>query len=241
VQKTPPVKPSARQLGEYDQLLRDRLSHGGSGSFAALGESERAAALGALSQGEKRLAATLVTRDAFDLAKALRPFTGDFFGDVIFGIGVLGMTLSTITILMLISGFVICELLGLPPTGWPHRLGTLAAATGALGPFFWSKAAFWLAVPTSVFGLILLPIAYWTFFLLMNSRSLLGDERPRGTARLIWNVLMITAASIATVASLIGVWTKAPRLGGTAIVLFLAAVAVAHVLRKRRTTEAGGA
>ena len=65
---------------------------------------------------------------------------------------------------MLISGFVICEMLGLPPTGWPFRAGTMVAGViGALGPFFWSGAAFYLAVPTSVFGFVLLPFAYITF------------------------------------------------------------------------------
>lgn len=148
---------------------------------------------------EQLLAIHLTRRDAFDLATSLAPLTGSTVANYVFGLGVLGMALSTITILMLISGFCVCEALGLPPTGWPHRLGCLAAATGVLGPFLWQgEARFWLAVPTSVFGMMLLPIAYWTFFLLMNQRSLLGDEMPTGGRRVVWNTLMILAASVAT-------------------------------------------
>ena len=120
----------------------------------------------------------LVKRDAFNLAESLEPLTGSLFARVVFGIGVVGMALSSIAILMLISGFVVCEMLGLEPKGRAYRLGSLAAVVGVLGPFVWKDAQFWLAVPTSVFGMALLPIAYISFFLLMNQRKLLGENLP---------------------------------------------------------------
>ena len=49
-----------------------------------------------------------------------------------------------------------------------------------------------------------LPIAYFTFLLLMNSKSLLGDAMPTGARRLRWNVLMAIATAVATFGS---VWT----------------------------------
>lgn len=158
---------------------------------------------------EKRLAAALSNRDAMDLAKALEPLTGSTVANVIFGIGVVGMTLSTISLLMLISGFVLCEVLNVPPVGWTHRIGCLAAATGALWPIIWTgDARFYLAIVTSVFGMVLLPIAYMTFFLMMNSRSLLGDEMPRGGKRVLWNVMMLLATAAALYASVYVVVTK---------------------------------
>jgi Mn2+/Fe2+ NRAMP family transporter len=193
---------------------------------------ERAARREALPDGDRALAAMLVKRDAFDLAKALQPFTGDLFANVLFGIGVLGMALSTITLLMLISGFVICEMLGVPAEGRIHRLGTLAATTGALGPFVWSQAAFYLAVPTSVFGMALLPIAYWTFFLMMNSRRLLGDDLPRGANRVCWNALMLVAAGLATAASLWSIDAKTGWKGLAGLGLFLLTAAVVHLRRR---------
>ena len=127
-----------------------------------------------------------------------------------------------ISLLMLISGFVFCEILGLPPGGWPHRLGTLLAGVGgAFGPFIWKDAAFYLAVPTSVFGFVLLPLAYLTFFLLMNQNSLLGEEAPRGFKRLVWNVLMGISAGAATIGSLYMTWVKARYVGVAAVVGFV--------------------
>lgn len=200
--------PAAKMVGAYEGLLSARAAHDGV-EVASLAEADR------------ELAAMLVKRDAFDLAQALAPLTGDFFANVIFGLGVLAMALSTITILMLISGFVICEMIGVEPEGWAHRLGSLAACSGALGPFLWSKAAPWLAVPTSVFGMMLLPIAYWTFVLMLNSRSLMGEHKPRGGALMAWNALLLPAAAIATAASLWSVNAKAGWKGWVAVGVFL--------------------
>lgn len=201
------VQVSDKHMTDYQGLLKRRLGT----EAAELGEDELQTRLATIPVAERKIAATLVTRSSADLAQALRPLTGDFFANVLFGIGVLGMTLSTITILMLISGFVICEMFGLPQTGWPYRLAMMAAATGALGPFVWSKAAFWLAVPTSIFGLILSPIAFLTFFLLMNRPKLLGDSMPSGGRRVLWNVLMGVAVVIAVTASAYGIWVKVLR------------------------------
>ncbi len=184
-----------------------------------------------LTQVEKELALALVPRKAMDLANSLNNLTGSSSSDVIFGLGVVGMTLSTITILMLISGMVICEMFNLPPTGWPHRLATLAATTGVLGPFVWGELGFYLAVPTSVFGLMLLPIAYLTFFLLMNQKKLLGDSMPKGVSRLVWNLLMFVAAGVASVASVWAIWQKAGWLGIGAAVGLLGLAIFVQVIR----------
>jgi Mn2+/Fe2+ NRAMP family transporter len=140
------------------------------------------------------------------LANALEPFTGKVFAQFIFGIGVMGMAISTIIILMLISGFSFCEMLNVPSEGWPHRIGCLIpGVVGVFFPIIWtgeSKVA--LAVPTSVIGGALLPIAYFTFLLLMNSKKLLGDKMPQGNKRLVWNLLMGLATAIAAFGSIWG-------------------------------------
>jgi Mn2+/Fe2+ NRAMP family transporter len=220
-----PIEPTAQERSEYTALLSKRLA----GDSTVTAEE--------LPLPEREIAAMLVTRDANRLSGAITPLTGPTIGNLVFGLGVVGMALSTITILMLISGFVLCEMLNLSPTGWPFRLCCLAAALGALGPFFWTQAAFKLAVPTSVFGLMLLPIAYLTFFLLMNQRSLLGDQMPTGRSRVVWNLLMLVAASIATAASLYMVWLKAREKGLWAIGLLLAAALVVQVHRWNRKDE----
>ncbi len=168
------------------------------------------------SDAEKTVAATLMRRDAIDLAKSLEPLTGPFVANIVFGLGVLGMVLSTISILMLISGFVFAEMFGAEPGGWGHRAGTLVAGVGgALWPVFWTgQSRFYLAVVTAVFAFMLLPFAYVTFVFLLNSRSLLKGEMPTGIKRLLWNMLMAVAASVATAAALYMIWVKGAALAG---------------------------
>ncbi|BCX49482.1 hypothetical protein HAHE_33900 [Haloferula helveola] len=164
---------------------------------------------------DKTLADMLVKRDANALAITLEPFAGPTIAQKIFGIGVLGMALSTIVILMLMNGTAFLEAFspgklsadGLaepPPTNKAvFFLGcALSGLSGCMYPQFWSgasKAA--LAVPTSVIGGSLIPIAYFTFLLMMNSRHILGSERPTGGKRVVWNLLMIIATGVATCGS----------------------------------------
>jgi len=105
----------------------------------------------------------------------------------------------------------------------------------ALGPFFWKQAAFWLAVPTSIFCMTLLPVAYFTFLLLMNQRSLLGENMPRGLRRLVWNVLMLVSAGLAAFGSIWSIWSKGRWYGISVAIAF---VVLAVVVQIRRSVKA---
>lgn len=153
---------------------------------------------------DKKMAAMLVDRKDSDLANSLSSLAGPGVGRIIFGIGVLGMAISTIIILMLINGFCLCEAMGRPGDQKLHFLGSLIPGIiGICFPLIWtaeSKAA--LAVPTSVIGSSLLPIAYFIFLLMMNSKQLLGAAMPQGGKRIAWNILMIIATGLATFGSI---------------------------------------
>lgn len=171
---------------------------------------ERAQQVAGMPESEKRLAATLVKRNAFQLAESLEPLLGQRQANRIFGLGVLGMGFSTIIILMLINGYVFREL---APERWErpaHYLGCIVAGlTGALWPFIWTgNSQFWLAILTSTFGMMLLPIAYITFFFMMNNRRLLGNDKPEGASLVIWNILMLLSVAGAVVAAGSAIWTK---------------------------------
>lgn len=181
-------------------------------------------AIQSLPQSDRTLAAMLHVRDDKALALTLSPFTGDVVARKVFGIGVLGMALSTIVILMLINGLAFEELFGGKGKTGESQGGNnkkkafgigclISGLAGCAYPFIWTsdnKAA--LAIPTSVIGGSLIPIAYFTFFLLMNSKKVLGDARPEGSARILWNSLMAVATLIATAGSCWAIYTK--ELGG---------------------------
>ncbi len=173
------------------------------------------AEMAALPAAEKKIAASMVQRNAGQLSGTLAPLfgegeTGKKRANFIFGLGVFGMGFSTIIILMLINGFVFCEAMGRPDAVGPYVAGCLVAGiVGVLWPLFWTgDSKFWLAIVASNFGMMLLPIAYVTFFMMMNSRTLMGPEKPRGLSMIIWNVLMAFAVIGAIVAASGAIWEK---------------------------------
>ena len=186
---------------------------------------------------DKQLAAMLVSRDAFQLAGSLEKLTGNkAVSQTIFGIGVVGMAISTIIILMLINGFCLTEAIGAKMGGVIHRTGAiLPGITGALGfLFLWSNAdaKFWLAVPTSVFGMVLLPIAYFTFFCMINSKELMGDALPKGGKRVALNLAMGLALLAASIGAAWSIWSKVKWVGVSAVGLFILLALGGHCYRK---------
>ena len=223
---------------QYEGLASRRLAAElGPEAIQALTPEAKASALAALPEADRRMAAMLVKRDANQLALSLAPLTGDVVANVIFGVGVVGMAVSSIIILMLINGFVICEMLDRPLHGKTYRFGAMLPLLGVLGPFIWgaAKARFWLAVPTSVFGMVLLPIAYFSFFLMMNQKSLLKDNMPSGGKRVAWNVLMVLAAGLASFGSIWSLWNKLRWTGMAILAIFLLLATVVQVMRRGRT------
>jgi hypothetical protein len=194
-------KTNSKEVKAYYDLLDKRVKN--DPNFASAG-ADLVVAREQLPEADRRLAAMLAARDNLALAKTLEPLVGSQVAQKVFGIGVLGMAISTIIMLMVINGFAVCAMVGAPTDGHVHRLGSLIPCIGVLGPFFWGAAAPALAGPTSMIGGAMLPIAYFSFFLLMNSRTVLGDAVPRGSKRMLWNGLMGIATTVALLGS---VWT----------------------------------
>ncbi|MCH2210025.1 MAG: divalent metal cation transporter [Fuerstiella sp.] len=193
----PAIMQQSVLFGKTTAMLKERVV--GPEAWSKLAKADRGTLtdeellqVAALPAAEKRIASSLTKRGAFDLSKALEPLLGKRTSGYVFGLGILGMGFSTIIILMLINGFAFCEILGRPLGGWPYITGCLiAGAVGASWPWFWDgQSKVYLSIVASSFGSMLLPIAYVTFFLLMNSPRVLGDAMPRGFRRLIWNLLM---------------------------------------------------
>jgi Mn2+/Fe2+ NRAMP family transporter len=243
-------KTDAKEVKDYYSFLDKRVKQQNpemgvrpdmSESEAAAARDAMADARAALPDADRKVAAMLVGRDNFALASTLTPLVGQTVSQTLFGVGVLGMALSTIIILMLINGFAFCELINVPAEGTMHRIGSFIPAIGVLGPFIWGKAAPALAVPTSVFGGAMLPIAYLSFLLLMNSKQTLGDSLPTGGKRLFWNVLMIFATCVAGFGSAWGLLSKGTigyvALAALAAMLFLGILGFVKKESEHRTAS----
>jgi hypothetical protein len=199
----------------------------------------------AIGEEEKVLASYLIKRDTGSFTKALAGIMGESMAHLVFGLGVLAMGLSTIIMLMLISGFCVCEFFGFEHGGRQHKMGTLLASTGLLWFVVWTGgSAPYLAAITGTFGFIFLPIAYISFFLLLNSRKAMGDNMPTGSARTTWNVLMGSAVIFTSVAALgpFGAWGKVINgvpIGRFFVVAFAVLAIGGHIYMRRKHRETG--
>lgn len=199
---------------------------------------------GEANAADQELALMLVKRDNFQLANSLQPIAGKVVSQTIFGIGVVGMALSSIIILMVMNGVAFQEMFGKPGDKSVHYLGcAVSGVAGMAGPFIWKgQAAAALAVPTSVIGGSLIPIAYFTFLLMMNSKKALGENRPTGTSRIIWNTLMGFATGIATFGSIwvlsgkagFGNWMQMIAAGGLVLLIVLFVIGIYSYIKNEK-------
>jgi Mn2+/Fe2+ NRAMP family transporter len=183
-----------------------------------------------LSKDDQRMAAMLVNRDTFALANSLEPLLGEFISQYVFGIGVVGVAISTILIMMMINGFAISEALGFPNHGWVYKLSAAIPGLSFLAPLFWEGSMAYLVVPTSIFGAILLPIAYLSFWIMMNQKSLLGDDLPTGQTRLWINVVLGITTVLSGIASLYSLWKSQGWTGYYVLFGFIALAVIAHFM-----------
>ncbi|MEZ4955185.1 MAG: divalent metal cation transporter [Saprospiraceae bacterium] len=183
----------------YHEVLDQRLAAEHAG-FSVKTTAEKATLRSNAPQADKDISTMLAKRNTNDLAEALRPFLGDS-SQLIFGIGVLAMALSTMLVHAMINGYAISEAFGQPGQQKLFLIGAaIPAISGLLSPMIWTgtvKAA--IVVPASVIATTLLPISYLLFLLLMNSKKALGNELPK--RRTLINTLLIFATGIATFAS----------------------------------------
>ena len=187
---------------------------GDKGKLKAVGDKETMAKLAAITDAdekkamlaeivskmpeeERMLAVALAKPNTRQLAKSLEPLLGEKNSNLVFGIGVLAMAFSSIIILMLINGFAFGEIFGnYDSVPWRIIGSVLAVVCGVCWVILWDgESKTYLAIVAGTFAILLLPIAYFAFLLMMNNRRLMGDEKPEGASMWVWNCLLYTSPS----------------------------------------------
>lgn len=182
----------------------------------------------AISEEERTLAMILVKPNSMQLANSLVPLLGRDGANLIFGAGALAMGFSTIIILMMINGYAFRELFNQPNSQACNLIGAIAAGlVGVCYPLFWGGVSkTWLVIMASVFGAMLLPIAYVAFFFMMNNSRLMGEHKPKGGNLVVWNILMAFGVITAFVQAGSAIYTKIQGEQG----MFILGVAVTFVV-----------
>lgn len=116
---------------------------------------------------------------------------GPITGRLIFAFGVLGMAVGSLVMHMLCCGAAAGAMFNLAPNSRRYRLALLLPTPAVLGVFLWSSMGPYVILPTSAICGFLLPIAYVGWLLLNNSRDYLGEDRPEGGRRLLYNAAML--------------------------------------------------
>jgi len=130
------------------------------------------------------------------LARVLGDVIGPVSGQLLFDLGMLAMTLSTITLHMVCCGFVAMEWFGLPFGSTKQRLFTLLPVPGVFAPMLWSDYAVWLALPTTIICGAMLPIAYIGFLVLQRSKAYMGVDRPVGLRGIVGTAGLLLAMAV---------------------------------------------
>ncbi len=178
----------ANMAGSYNASADKFLEIQSSPAFAAADSSEaKAMVRAALPESDKRLAAMLASRDAGQLARTLQPLLGKTGANLIFGVGVFAMAVSTIIMMGLMNAAALGALLRKFNDRKVFLIGaSMPLILGIFAPVIWtgaSRAA--LAIPASVTAVTLGPIAYFTFLLLMNSKGGIGRTSTEGRCALV--------------------------------------------------------
>ena len=124
---------------------------------------------------------------------------GPVIGLWIFGLGILAMALSSITMQVLASGFAGVKLFGFREDSVGHKVFILLPAIGVLGAIFWSDIAPWVAVPTNVICGLFLPASYFGFTRLQRNRVFLAQDTPRNPLATWWISGMLLGTVVLTV------------------------------------------
>lgn len=136
---------------------------------------------------------------------------GPLAGRLVFSLGMLAMAFSTISLHMLVCGFVACEWLGCAVGSRAHRLWSLLPAPAFLAPmvlpwFGYQNLPPWIGVPTNMLCLGLLPLCCLGILRLQGNRAYLGADRPAGGRLLLWRIVLGTTLLVLVTAFGLGVW-----------------------------------
>jgi hypothetical protein len=174
--------------GQVHDLLALRVSNEvGKLEYNALAPFQQEEKINDLSLADQRLAKLVISSN---IKQWILSFSqgGNESLKYLLGVSVILISFSTILVLMVLNGHLVCEVLGKPHKGAPFQAGSLLLALASVGPFVWSNQDSWVADPTYFFSLAILPYALLSFLLMLNSRELLGRECPKGITGLIINL-----------------------------------------------------
>lgn len=141
-----------------------------------------------------------------DAAASLQGVMGDAMGRIVFDLGLIGMACGAISAHMVVCGFTWCEMLGLEYTKWRFRMFAMTPAIGIIGVL--TSLPIWFPIFASAICFSMLPVAYLLFLIMNNKRSYIGNAVGHGVGRLVFNLILVAALTMATIGAVIQVKSR---------------------------------
>ena len=192
--------------GPTHELLAERIrSEIGHQAFDSLPPFQQEEKIESLLFHEKALARAVLHTDTKQWIRILSDNDNSFLPHLL-GLSVLLISFSTILVLMVLNGHLVCEVLGKPHKGAPFQSGSLLLALSSVGPFILSDQDSWVADPSYFLSLAILPYALFSFLAMLNSKDLLGRQSPKGLQGVMINFGLCAACLCLGVSSFYLVW-----------------------------------
>lgn len=146
-----------------------------------------------------------------ELAQALVPLLGPTWSQVMFYIGFLAVPVTTTVGMSLACAMAIHEAFGWKPdaSSWRWRASALLPQIGFLA--VWYPRPVWLVIAIGAFLSLTNNIVGWSFYLLLNDKRVLGNNRSRSY---LWNlgillqITLLNCIAILYIFNRLGWWGK---------------------------------
>ncbi len=153
----------------------------------------------------------LQPESAPELAGALAPLLGPVWSQILFYIGFLAVPITTTVGMSIAGAIAIHEALGWEPdtSSWRWRVCALLPQIGFLA--VWYPRPVWLVVAIAAFLSLSNNIVGWSFYLLLNDKRVLGEDRCKSYGWNLGVMLLLTlfnAVAIIYMFNRLGWWVR---------------------------------
>jgi manganese transport protein len=146
-----------------------------------------------------------------ELARALLPLLGETWSQALFYIGFLAVPITTTVGMSLACAMAIHEAFGWKPDvkSWRWRISALLPQIGFLA--VWYLRPIWLVIAIGAFLSLTNNIVGWSFYLLLNDKRVLGENRSKSY---VWNlgillqITLLNCIAIIYIFNRLGWWIK---------------------------------
>jgi Mn2+/Fe2+ NRAMP family transporter len=145
------------------------------------------------------------TVNAPALAESLMPLLGPTWSQALFFVAFLAVPVTTTVGMSLAGAIAIHEAFGWEPdtSSWRWRLSALAPQIGFLA--VWYDRPVWLVVAIGAFLSLANNIVGWSFYLLLNDRKVLGEDRSKSY---LWNLGIMLQITLLNGVALIYIFNR---------------------------------